>query len=248
MMREALATLVRSLPRAWSVWLVAALFFTATDLIDIVYGSGSDAAGATAFQLTPLTAASLALRVFFAIFIPAAALRAMLPSRRSSWALDRGFWLFAGVFILLTIVSFGGAALATRLSQPLLHLAIADEHAYRVASLVLLFVYLLAGIVLTARLALWPVSALLGDAGASVAASWRRMRGAVLPFLVASAILVLPFLIAHFALTGWLENAAMRGSARLAWTIADGFVSVFQVMLAMAVTAAAYRLTEVEAA
>jgi hypothetical protein len=246
MMGEALAVVARSLPRAWSVWLIAALFFTATNLADIVYGGGSDAAGT--FHLTPLTVVSLAARVFFAVFIPAAALRAMLASRRNSWALDKGFWLFAGAFILLAVVSFGGAVLATLVSQPLLHLAIADEHAYRVASLVLLFVYLLAGIVLTARLALWPVSALLGDASASVAASWRRMRGAVLPFLVASAVLVLPFLIAHFALTGWLENAAMRGSARLAWTIVDGLVSVFQVMLAMAVTAAAYRLTRAEAA
>lgn len=243
MMGEALAVVARSLPRAWSVWLVAALLFTASEIADIVY---SDAAGT--FHLTPLTVASLTVRVFFAVFIPAAALRAMLASHHSTWGLDKGFWLFSGVFILLTVVSFGGAVLATLASQPLLHLAIADEHAYRAASLVLLFVYLLAGIVLTARLALWPVSALLGDAGASVAASWRRMRGAVLPFLLASAVLVLPFLIAHFALTGWLENAAMRGSARLAWTIVDGLVSVFQVMLAMAVTAAAYRLTQVEAA
>lgn len=110
---QALGLLGTSLGRGALVWLVGLVLVTGTDLVDLVYsppGAGH--------AVTPLMMASLVVRIAAILFIPAAALRVMLPSRSKVWALDGSFWTFAIVTLAIQAATFGLAIGAMVLSKP----------------------------------------------------------------------------------------------------------------------------------
>jgi hypothetical protein len=239
---ESLRLLGRSLWRALPVWIVAAVLFTGTNLVDIVYGSPQPGHG-----FTPAQIVSLAIRVIAPLWVSTAAWRIMLGSSRPAWAPDGAFWRYVLAALLITGATFGLALAGVTALKPVILSAIHDKTGQMIARGAALFALLIAGTFVTIRLSLWPVALAIGDKSVTFVTAWRAARGAVWAMTGALLLLGVPWLAAHLAATMWAMSPT--GQARVAATVIDGILSVLQVAFGVAVTAGAYAvLTRKEAA
>ncbi len=231
-LREALTLMRGSLYGAWSIWAVATVFFTGTDLVDIIYGGGANPLH------SPLTMISLAIRVIANIWVAAAAIRAFA-NRGAIWAIDLALLRYTAAFLLLIVGSIGLLLALSRLVvHPLIAMATSDTHISHIVSMAVTGAWLVGFTLLTVRWMPWIVALAIGDRVTRFSIAWQGMRGAMLA-AIGAYLLVAPVMIAHFLLTIWAQSLA--GSAQFWVTTLDGVVSVVQVMSGMAVAVVLYR-------
>ena len=85
--------------------------------------------------------------------------------------------------------------------------------------------------------------ALAGERGLGLAAAWRRSKGTTWSAVIAWLVLVLPFMLVHFSLAAWIEQATAPQGVRIALTVVDCLVSVVETGMMIGVMAALYVLT-----
>lgn len=226
---ESLSMLRQSFFARWDIWLVAALFFTVTNVVDIVLRTPGHP-----FQ-SPMVIVSLVVRVAAYILVVAAALRAFT-GRKSVWSVDLPLLRYVAAFVALLLV--GVVLLAFMHSIPLILMRAYDPQASFAISLPLLFIWLFGFAVATLRIFPWIVALAVGDRSVGLSSAWRGMRGATLAG-IGALIWTAPVLIVHLALTA--EAKYLTGTPQLTLTVIDGLISVLEVMLNMAIAAVLYR-------
>jgi hypothetical protein len=230
---ESLSMLRQSLKARWGIWLVAAIFFTGTNIADIVFGTP-----AHPFQ-SPLVIASVIVRIVAYAIVSATAIRAFT-NRLEVWSINLSLLrsalafaaLLAASMVLLLIVSHF-------ITRPLTAAITNDIHARRVTSLIVVAVWLVIFGIVTVRLSPWIAALAVGDNAVNFKTAWQGMRGATLA-AIGAVVWLSPVPLVHLAFTA---QAQYLGSSSLGivLTAIDGLVSVLQVMLAMAIAAVLYR-------
>lgn len=232
---ESLSLLRQSLSARWDVWLVAAIFFTGTDVVDIVFASPGGP-----FR-SPVTAVSLIVRVIALVWVVAAAIRGFT-GQRMIWTVNlpmlRCAVAFAGLLVLSVLLLFGLSHFITR---PLIGAMTHDPQANQIASLLVLAIWLVVFAIVTVRLSPWIAALAIGDNAINLSAAWKGMRGATLA-AIGALVWTSPVPIAHLVFTAQAQY--MGGLLGLILTVIDGLVSVVQILLAMAIAAALYRFVK----
>lgn len=230
-----LRLLFGSLGSGWAAWVLCAIIFTGTDLVDLIYRSGDLHA--------PLSLASLAVRVVGALVVPVVIWRIMLPrDGRRVWAADGRFWRYAAAFVAINLVTVPLLFVAKIVLRPIMHALPLDPALHRYAVYVEVFILALIILFVTLKLTLWTVALAIGDRDVGFVVSWRRTYGCLFAFFGALLAVILPFETAHFGLTALAQRGGF-GATQTFWiVIADGLVTVPVVMGMAAVAAAVYRL------
>ncbi|HVP85407.1 MAG TPA: hypothetical protein VMS78_11855 [Rhizomicrobium sp.] len=232
---ESLAMLRRSVSQHWSIWLVAAFFFTGTNIVDIVFGTRGNP-----FQ-SPLMVASLFVRVVSYVMVVVAALRTFTGGS-SIWKVDQHLLRCAGAFFGLFALSIALLLLFTPfVARPVVEAVTADHQLKREISVAMVAVWFVLFAIVTIRLSPWIVALAVGDNSIGLRSAWKRMRGATLAG-IGALIWTAPVPIAHLALTA--EAQYLSGSIQLSFTVVDGLVSVLQVMIALAIAVALYNFAK----
>ncbi len=234
-LKDGFKLLFESFWRALPIWIVAIILLTGTNLVDLIYGGAK-------LTFTPLQMASLAIRVFATFLIPAAAFRTFIGGKHSPWSMNGDFWLFCLVSLLLTALSFLAVIGVRFLAHPLLEQLLTDAGEVRIASLVLTIATFLVVAVLLIKVSLWPVAIVIGEREVTLPVAWQRMRGSAFAFIGALLGGIAPIFVAHVLLTVWAQSFPIDSDLRFQITVLDGIVSVFQVLVGTAMTAAAYVL------
>jgi hypothetical protein len=233
--RESLRMLGHGFARALPVWLFAAVSFTGTNLVDIVYGAPVAGHGLTHAQMV-----SLGIRLISPLIVSCAAWRIMLDSEDPPWSLNWDFWKYALATLLLIAVGFGIALAGVKAAQPFFVSVLHDKTQQNIARGALAFALILLATIVTIRISLWPVALAIGDRAVTFRTAWRSTRGAALAMIGALILVATPWFAGHFATTIWAQS--LTGDRQITATVIDGIVSVLQVAFGVAVTAAAYVL------
>ncbi|HEX8621045.1 MAG TPA: hypothetical protein VF718_03670 [Allosphingosinicella sp.] len=216
LLREAIAQLRD--PRWPGIAVAFLLFLGATNAVLALYKPEAGARPGLPFALAGL------VRVLALIAISVAALRIATASERRRWLPDGGFWLY----LALSLIGLAAAALGAGLGAPL-------PEAGRILATEL------AGVLLTAPLAVWTVAAATERPLALAPGPRFRGLGRWLPaLLVWSALLVVPLACLHAFLS--LKLLATAGTGAF-WPLAaaDAMGSTLLVLLGLALRVAAYR-------
>lgn len=228
-----LSMLRQSLTARWSIWLVAAIFFTGTNILDILFGTP-----AHPFQ-SPLVIVSVIVRIVAYAIVSAAAIRAFT-NQSEVWSINLSLLrsalafaaLLAASMVLLLIVSHF-------ITRPLTAVITNDIHTRHVISLIVIAVWLVVFGIVTVRLSPWIAALAVGDKSANFKTAWQGMRGATLA-AIGAVVWLSPVPLAHLTFTAQAQYLG-KGSLGILLTSIDGLVSVLQVMLAMAIAAVLYR-------
>lgn len=233
---EAINLLDRGFAAAWPVWLMLAAIMIATDLVILVYGA------AGAYALTDAQTIALAVRTVGLLWVFMAGLRATVLGQ-GRWAPDGGFWLGIGRLALIQAVILLPAGLILRIFAMVVEGALGDPQAAH--SWILWFAVALAVAIipLEVKTSPWPISALSGERTLSLEDAWHRSRGTTWSAVIAWSVLVLPFMLVHFALSAWIEQSTAAQGVRVTLTVVDCLVSVIETWLMIGVMAALYVLT-----
>lgn len=229
---ESLSMLRQSLWARWDIWLFAAVFFTGTNIADIVFATPGSPLH------SPMTIASLIVRIVADVWVVAAAIRAFT-NRGAVWAIDVPLLRYAAASVALLAISMILLFIVARfVTHPLIALATHDAHKARVASLSVLCVWLLGFGIVTVRLSPWIAALAVGDNSIGLSAAWKAMRGATLA-AIGAIVWTAPVPIAHLALTAQAQY--LTGFSQIILTVIDSLVSVLQGLLAMAIASVLYR-------
>jgi len=229
---ESFSLLGQSLTTRWDVWLLAAIFFTSTNIVDIVFAPPGNP-----FH-SPLMVASLIIRVVANVWAVTAAARVLTMSGRV-WAIDLPLLRCTGAFVALIVLSLVLMVIAKHvIVNPVIAAMTQVTHATHRALVVFTGVWLIGFAIVTVRLSAWLVALAIGDRAMDFSAAWRGMQGANLA-AIGALIWTSPVPIGHLVLTSQAQD--LRGPFQVALTVIDGLVSVLQVMLMMAMAAVLYR-------
>jgi len=233
----AMSLLARTLPRAWSVWLVTIVAATGTNLVDIIYGAQPGQHG-----IGPLQIASVIVRVFVGVlWTNIASSRAMIGGRSRIWAVNGDLWRAVGALILIEVITAPLFVAAAWLARTRLAPLIPDAHMAAIFSLVAHDVIQFGFGMLTFKLTLWPIALAIGDRDVGFRVAWRRMRGAVWPLIGANILLIGPLFAAHVSLTDWAQSLASDRPLQLDVTLADGVLTGVQLILTFSLFNALYK-------
>lgn len=233
---ESVNLLDRGFAGAWPVWLALAVILIATDLVILVFGA------AGAYALTSAQTLALAARSLGLLWVVVAGLRSTVLSH-AEYSPDGGFWAGLARMALVQAAILISAGLLLRLIAFGIDHWVSDPHLARTAVLWGAVALVVAIIPLEVKTSTWPISALAGEKGVSLADAWRRSRGTTWSAVIAWVVLVLPFMLVHFALSAWIEASTAAHSVRIALTVVDCLVSVLETGLMIGVMAALYVLT-----
>lgn len=215
--------------------MIAAVFFTGTDVVDIVFASPGGP-----FH-SPLMLASLAIRIVALVWIVAAAIRTFT-GQTAIWAVNlpmlRCALAFAGLLVVSMLLLF---VLSRFITGPLIAELTHNPQANQIASLVVLAIWLAVFAIITVRLSPWIAALAIGDNAIDLSTAWKGMRGATLA-AIGALVWTSPVPIAHLVFTAQAQYVG--GLLGLILTVIDGLVSVLQIMLAMAIAAALYRFVK----
>lgn len=229
---ESLASLRQSLSTHWEIWLIAAIFFTGTNIVDILFTTPGHP-----FQ-SPLSIASLIVRLMSYVLVVVAAMRAFT-GQSSVWAINLPLLRTVAAFVALTVSSLLLLlAFTAFISRPLIGLMTADPQTQRMASLIVVSLWLIGFAIATVRLSPWIVALAINDRSIGLKTAWKGMRGATLA-AIGALIWTAPIPIAHLALTA--EAQYLTGTPQLIFAVIDGLISVLLVLISMAIAAALYR-------
>jgi hypothetical protein len=237
---EAVNLLDRGFAETWLVWIALAVIMIATDLVILVYGATG------AYALTDAQTIALAVRTAGLLWVFVAGLRATVLCR-SRWTPDGGFWSGLGRMALIQAAILLPAGVILRLSAMVIEGAITDPRDAHRAILWSAVALAVAIIPLEVKTSPWPISALAGEKGLSLTEAWQRSRGTTWSAVIAWVVLVLPFMLVHFALSAWIEQSTAAQGVRVALTVVDCLVSVVETWLMIGVMAALYVLSRARA-
>jgi hypothetical protein len=236
-LRDTFAMMARSLPRAWSVWLVTAASATGTNLVDIIYGAEPGRHGLSALQI-----ASVFIRVFVGVlWTNVASSRAMIGSPSRPWAIDRYLWQAVGVLLLIEAITAPLLAIVLVVLRKHVAPAIPDAHLASLVSLVVGDIFQFGLGLITFKLTLWPIARAIGARDVTFRVAWRRMDGATWPLIGAYILLVGPLFFAHAAMTDWAVSLASQRDLQLRVTMADGLLSAIELMFIFTMFNALYK-------
>jgi hypothetical protein len=221
---------------AWPVWLALAAVLIVTDLVILVFGADRG------MSLTSAQTLAFAGRTFGLLLVFVMGLR-ITALGQPRYRLDGDFWRGVGRMALIQFPLLLAAALLLRLSAAAAMALSHDEHATRTAVFWVLTAVVIAIIPVEVKTSLWPTSALAGERGLSLAAAWKRSKGTTWSAVIAWVVLVLPFMLVHFSLAAWIEQATAPQAVRIALTVVDCLVSVIETGLMIGVMAALHVLT-----
>jgi hypothetical protein len=222
---------------AWPVWLALAAVLIVTDLVILVFGADRG------MSLTSAQTLAFAGRTLGLLWVFVTGLR-ITALGRARWRLDRDFWSGIGrmaaiQFPLLIIVG-----LMLRLTAGLAPGVSPDLHTERAIVFWTAVGLVIALIPIEVKTSLWPTAALAGERELGLTAAWKRSKGTTWSAVTAWMVLVLPFMLVHFALAAWIEQATAPLGVRVALTVVDCLVSVIQTGMMIGVMAALYVLTK----
>lgn len=237
---EAVNLLDRGFADAWPVWLALAAIMIATDLVILVYGATG------AYALTDAQTIALAVRTLGLLWVFVAGLRATVLCR-GDWTPDGGFWVGLGRMTLVQAAILLPAGIVLRIAAMVIEGAVANPQTAHRAILWSAVALAIAIIPLEIKTSPWPISALAGERGLSLTEAWRRSRGTTWSAVIAWVVLVLPFMLVHFALSAWIEQSTAAQGVRVALTVVDCLVSVVETWLMIGVMAALYMLSRARA-
>lgn len=221
---------------AWPVWLALAAVLIVTDLVILVFGADRGVS-LTSAQTLAFAGRSLGLLWVFVAGLRITALG------RARWRLDGDFWSGIGRMALVQFPLLIVVVLLLRLTATLATGIAHDDQATRAAVFWAAVAMVIAIIPIEVKTSLWPSAALAGERGLSLPAAWKRSKGTTWSAVIAWAVLVLPFMLVHFALAAWIEQATAPLAVRIALTVVDCLVSVIETGLMIGVMAALYVLT-----
>jgi hypothetical protein len=235
---DAVTLLRTSFDAAWPWWFALFVLESAATAAAVLMAPPLPAPGHPPAPISPLAIGLTLGLSMMGIVIGAFALRALISGKAERPRLDKGFWAYGSL-------SLAAAAIWTAVTvttSPLAERAIAIQPpATPPPELLPEMLGALVGFavlaLIFARLALWPVSKLMGEAGVGAAGSWRRMRGAVWPLIAATLVLVLPVLM----LSGVLRMSIQTPTLPLAAAPVMGLVGAVEGALELAVMAAIWR-------
>lgn len=229
---ETLASLRQSLGNHCEIWLIAAIFFTGTNVVDILFTTPGHP-----FQ-SPLSIFSLIVRLLSYVWVVVAAIRAFA-GQSAVWTINLPLLRTVAAFVALTVSSMLLLFVFTAwISRPLIGLMTADPQSHRFAALIVLCIWLIGFAVATVRLSPWIVALAINDRSIGLKTAWKGMRGATLA-AIGALIWTAPVPIAHVALTA--EAQYLTGTSQLVFTVIDGLISVLLVLISMAIAAALYQ-------
>lgn len=233
---EAINLLDRGFAGAWPVWIGLAVLMISTDLVILVYGA------AGAYALTDAQTIALAVRTVGLLWVFVAGLRATVLSQ-GRWTPDGGFWAGTARMALIQAAILLPAGVILRVFAMVAEGALQDARAAH--SWILWFATALAVAIipLEVKTSPWPIAALAGERSLSLNDAWHRSRGTTWSAVIAWVVLVLPFMLVHFALSAWIEQSTAAQGVRVALTVVDCLVSVIETWLMIGVMAALYVLT-----
>lgn len=226
----------QSLTARWDIWLVAAIFFTGTNIVDMKFGTQ-----AHPFE-SPLVIASLIVRIAAYAIVSAAAIRTFT-GQAKVWSINLPMLRSALAFVALLAASMLLLAIVSHfITRPLTAIATNDMHTRQVTSLIVVAVWLLVFGIVTVRLSPWLAALAIGDNAINFQSAWKGMRGATLA-AIGAVVWLSPVPIAHLVFTA--QAQFLSGiSLGLILTAIDGLVSVLQVMLALAMASVLYRFVK----
>lgn len=233
---ESVNLLDRGFSGAWPVWLALACILITTDLVILVFGADG------AYALTSAQTLALAARSLGLLWVVAAGLRSTVLSH-AEYRPDGGFWAGLGRMALVQAAILISAGVLLRVIAFGIDHWIADPHTARTAVIWAAIALVVAIIPLEVKTSPWPISSLAGEKGVSLSAAWRRSRGTTWSAVIAWVVLVLPFMLVHFALSAWIEASTAAHGVRIVLTVVDCLVSVIETGLMIGVMAALYVLT-----
>ena len=233
---ESVSLIDQGFAAAWPVWMALAAVLIVTDLVILVFGADRGVS-LTSAQSLAFIGRSLGLLWVFVTGLRFTVLG------KARWRLDRDFWngiaRMAAIQLPLLVV----AGLLLRLIALVTAQALHDEHATRTAVFWALVAIVIAIIPIEVKTSLWPSAALAGERGLGLTAAWKRSRGTTWSAVIAWLVLVLPFMLVHFSLAAWIEQATAPQGVRIALTVVDCLVSVVETGMMIGVMAALYVLT-----
>lgn len=230
--RETFATIAGADERLRLVGAVLLATLATTNFMAFLASSNPEAA-----LPKPLT---MLLRLAGIVVALVAAYRIMMPGSRRPWRLDLPLarYLGAGVALL-------GVVMAVQLSLKAAILGIAagagftPEQAY-VPRVVAAGFVTLAFVFAFLRFQPWMIALATGRADLTPLGSWRGMRGKTAATIGAWTVLVLPFFVAHYAITAYALSAA-EPRFYLPLAAIDGIVTTAQTIIVSALLVTAYR-------
>jgi hypothetical protein len=221
---------------AWPVWLALAAVLIASDLVILVFGADRGV------SLTSAQTLAFAGRSFGLLWVFVAGLR-VTTLGRPRWRLDRDFWSGIGRMALVQLPLLVVAGLLLRLTASIASGVSHEESVTRTAVFWAAIAMVVAIIPIEVKTSLWPTAALAGERGLSLPAAWKRSKGTTWSAVIAWVVLVLPFMLVHFSLAAWIEQATAPLAVRIGLTVVDCLVSVIETGLMIGVMAALYVLT-----
>ncbi|HEY4031348.1 MAG TPA: hypothetical protein VGM25_13440 [Caulobacteraceae bacterium] len=233
---EAINLLDLGFSEAWWVWLGLAAIMISTDLVILVFGATG------AYALTSAQTIALAVRTLGLLWVFVAGLRATVLSR-GLWQPDGGFWIGLGRMAAIQAAILIPAGVILRVFAGVIEGALGDAHAAHTWVLWFAVALAVAIIPLEIKTSPWPISALAGECKLNLEDAWRRSRGTTWSAIIAWVVLVLPFMLVHFALSAWIEQSTAAQGVRIALTVVDCLVSVIETWLMIGVMAALYVLS-----
>lgn len=221
---------------AWPVWLALAAVLIASDLVILVFGADRGVS-LTSAQTLAFAGRSLGLLWVFVTGLRITALG------RARWRLGHDFWSGIARMALIQFPLLIVVALLLRLTAYIATGVSHDESQTRTAVFWAAIAMVIAIIPIEVKTSLWPTAALAGERGLSLPAAWKRSKGTTWSAVIAWVVLVMPFMLVHFALAAWIEQATAPQAVRIGLTVVDCFVSVIETGLMIGVMAALYVLT-----
>jgi hypothetical protein len=221
---------------AWPVWLALAAVLIATDLVILVFGADRGV------SLTSAQTLAFAGRTFGLLLVFVMGLR-VTALGRGRFRPDGDFWSGVGRMAAIQLPLLIAAGLLLRLTVAVTAGLSHDEHTTRTVVFWAAVAMVVAIIPIEVKTSLWPTAALAGERGLSLPAAWKRSKGTTWSAVLAWVVLVLPFMLVHFSLAAWIEQATAPAAVRLGLTVVDCLVSVIETGLMIGVMAALYVLT-----
>lgn len=233
LVRAALSLFTRRFGAAWSVWLVALVMLTATNVAVVAAAEPRDL-GFTEGQLL-----AFGVRLLAVLWILAAAYRAQIGSESRLWALDPNFWRYFFAQIVVSAITLSLSRVLGDFLYTGVHRAIADGHsadnAWQVVSLARI---LLVGLIFI-RIMFWPVARAIGDRAMTLAAAWRATRGAASPIAGAWLVLIGPLVALRYVVALQIQDLAAEHRFWIA--AGDGAFSAIVLIAAVCTISAAYK-------
>ncbi|HEY8949137.1 MAG TPA: hypothetical protein VIM56_09670 [Rhizomicrobium sp.] len=233
MIGDTLGEFIRSFGRAPLAWVALLIVATGTNVVDLVYGATG------AYGFSQLQIISLAIRLIGVFWILAVALRGMMDSPESPWALDRGIAFFLlwqlVILVLQNALSFTFVRLGPQVAPRL-----EAEAGRYLFSLIVSAIGIPLIDLLSLRFAPWIVARTARISDVTFGKAWKETRGLWGPACGAYFVLVLPLSVVHFALTAWITSANMLPAEKINFAVVDGVESSALAIMLIALYTALY--------